>query len=66
MIKVWILVIFLGSSQMNPIPPMVDKLSCEKAKAAIDNSYVRERGSCVEVWIPAPSDYAWKFMPGSK
>lgn len=51
---------------MNPIPPMVDKLNCEKAKAAIDNSYVRERGNCVEVWIPAPSDYAWKFMPGSK
>lgn len=64
MIKVWILVLGLsGAGVFNNVPPMADQTSCEKARAAIDNFYMKKFSSCVEVNIPAPSTDARVLAP---
>ena len=58
MIVVYLFISSLYSaSSLNPIPPMADLASCQRVVAAM------ERGTCVQVLIPAPSDKAHWFMP---
>lgn len=67
MIKVWILMFaYLGNGVMNPVPPLADYASCEKARNAIAYEYIKDKAKCVEVNIPAPSEIAWRLQGVAK
>jgi len=61
MIVVYILV-YYGLGTLNPVPPMADMASCERARAVFVKRGATS-AECVQVVIPATDSKAYYNMP---